>query len=68
MELAQSIAAHISIHDINRAHRVGKPRDDFLNSEEDITDEAREPRPRKIIVKFTNTSERLNMLKRRAVL
>ena len=28
MELAQSIAAPISIHDIDRAHRVGKPRDD----------------------------------------
>ena len=68
MELAQSISAHISIHDIDRAHRVGKPRDYSPDSEEDITDEAREPRPREIIVKFTNTSARLNMLKGRAVL
>ena len=68
MELAQSIAAHISIHDIDRAHRVGKPRDDFPDSEEDITDIARERRLRKIIVKFTNTSARPNMLKGRAVL
>ena len=38
------------------------------DSEEDITDEAREPRSREIIVKFTNTSVRLHMLKGRAVL
>ena len=38
------------------------------DSEEDITDEVREPRSREIIVKFTNTSVRLHMLKGRAVL
>ena len=65
MELAQSIAAHISIHDIDSAHRVGKPRDDFPDSEEDITDGVGEQRPREIIVKFTNKSAHLNMLKGR---
>lgn len=68
MELAQSVAAPITTNDIDRAHRVGKSRDDFPESGEDISDEPREARSREIIVKFTNTSARLHMLKGRAVL
>ena len=68
LDLAQSVAAPITLQDIDRAHRVGKSRDDFPDPEEDISDGAREPRSREIIVKFTNTSARLHMLKGRAVL
>ena len=72
-ELAQHVEAAISIHDIDRAHRVDSPRDDIPtdipDSEEDISDEPRGPRrSREIIVKFTNTSARLRSLKGRAIL
>ena len=68
MNLAQSVAAPITLQDIDRAHRVGKSRDDFPDPEENISDEALGPRSREIIVKFTNTSARLHMLIGRAVL
>ena len=68
MDLAQSVAAPITLQDIDRVHRVSKSRDDFPDPEEDISDEARELRSREIIVKFTNTSAPLHMLKGRAIL
>ena len=73
MQLAQHVKAAISPHDIDRAYRVGKPKyvtsEDFPESEEEISDELNEPKiSREILVKFTNTSARLRMLKGRAVL
>ena len=73
MELAHRVNANITIQDIDEAHRVGKPSDeateDLSEQEQDISDEPREPkRSQEIIVKFTNYSARLRMLKGRAIL
>ena len=73
LELAQHVEAAISIHDIDRAHKVDRPRDDIPtyipDSEEDISDEPRGPRRSgEIIVKFTNTSARLRWLEGRVIL
>ncbi|MEW8546421.1 MAG: hypothetical protein AB2693_23125, partial [Candidatus Thiodiazotropha sp.] len=64
LDLSRRIKVDITPQDIDRAHRVGRPRDNH-----GIGSQSRNPiRGREIIVKFTNTSARLKYLKGRGVL
>ena len=76
LEFAKAVNAKIMPADIDRAHRVGPSstviNDDELGVFDDGTtgdhSEQREARGREIIIKFTNSSARLNLLKGRSVL
>ena len=76
LEFAKAVNAKIMPADIDCAHRVGPSstviNDDELGVFDDGTtgdhSEQREARGREIIIKFTNSSARLNLLKGRSVL
>ena len=61
LDLANKLKANVNVHDIDRSHRVGRPREHQMGS----TDP---PKPREIIVKFSNTKARLELLKARSTL
>ncbi|MEW8544979.1 MAG: hypothetical protein AB2693_15750 [Candidatus Thiodiazotropha sp.] len=62
LEFAARVGANIGPGDIDRAHRIGKIRNNDTNSG------ARSPRKHEIIIKFTNSSARLSLLRGRAKL
>ena len=85
LDFANSINTHITPADIDRAHRVGPPRTNNTNINEDDVEHGvfadgtssehsgehsaqSESKGREIIIKFTNSSARLNLLKGRSVL
>ena len=55
-DLANKLKVNVNKHDIDRSHLVGRPREHQMGS----TDP---PKPREIIVKFSNTKARLELLK-----
>ena len=64
LDLSRRIKVDITPQDIDRAHRVGRPRDNH-----GVGSQSRDPnKGREIIVKFTNTSARLKYLKGRVAL
>ena len=58
LKIAKDLKAEVSIQDIDRSHRVGRPREANTNSNEP-------PKPREIIVKFSHTKARMELLKAR---
>ena len=68
---AKTVNSNIKSADIDRAHRVGRPRSHIDNDEtdafDDVVDESNAKGP-EIIIKFTNSSARLNLLQGRSVL
>lgn len=66
LDFAKRVGSKIGTGDIDRAHRVGRPRtsDDVDNAGA----RARTTSGREIIIKFTNSSARLSLLKGRAKL
>ena len=62
LELAARVGSNIGPADIDRAHRLGRPSNNGTNNSE------RSPRRREIIIKFTNSSARLSLLRGRAKL
>ena len=66
LDLAARCGVDIRVSDIDRCHRVGKPKT-ATGENEDISDEPREVKnKREIIVKFQTHAARLEMLKGRA--
>ena len=63
LDFAKTVNSTISPGDIDRAHRVGAP-----SSASTSIDGATETKLREIIIKFTNSNARLNLLRGRAVL
>ena len=63
LDFAKTVNSTISPGDIDRAHRVGAP-----SSASTSIDGATETKIREIIIKFTNSNARLNLLRARAVL
>ena len=61
LDLANKLKVNVNMHDIDRSHRVGRLREHQMGS----TDP---PKPREIIVKFSNTKARLELLKVRSTL
>ena len=76
LEFAKAVNAKITPADIDRAHRVGPSSTVINDDEHGVFDdgttgersEQRESRGREIIIKFTNSIARLNLLKGRSVL
>lgn len=61
LDLARRVSADIRPEDLDRSHRVGRPREVSQNANA-------VPRPREIIVKLTNYRARMQLLKGRAFL
>ena len=61
LNLARRVSADIRPEDLDRSHRVGRPREVSQNTNT-------VPRPREIIVKLTNYRARMQLLKGRAFL
>lgn len=61
LDLARRVSADIRPEDLDRSHRVGRPREVSQNANT-------LPRPREIIVKLTNYRARMQLLKGRAFL
>ena len=64
LEFADKVQANISPVDIDRVHRIGKT--NSSNSADEAAGGARSRLGREIIIKFTNSSARLRLLKGRA--
>ena len=61
LKIAKGLKADVKIEDLDRSHRVGRPREPHHNSDEPI-------KPREIIVKFSHTKARMELLRARAIL
>ena len=71
LDFAKTVNSNIKSADIDRAHRVGRPRSHIDNDETDAFDDVADEsnaKGREIIIKFTNSSARLNLLQGRSVL
>ena len=66
LDMASRFGVGIIPQDIDRAHRIGKPRPPVQGSNGSV--HKKQNNSREIIIKFTNSAARLNMLKSRATL
>ena len=71
LDFAKTVNSNIKSADIDRTHRVGRPRSHIDNDETDAFDDVADEsnaKGREITIKFTNSSARLNLLQGRSVL
>ena len=68
LDLAKRVGSKVALEDIDRAHRIGRPRPNNDAAANNIDARARTAPGREIIIKFTNSTARLSLLKGRAKL